>query len=514
MTRDFGLPQVLLVYGLCIPLALVLGYYLATPDQFTSYGLVSLVLLLLCFPLLMRWHHFLLILTWNSVLVIPFLPGQPSFGIAMAAGSLFLSLLLRTMQRQSRGTYVPSVVRPLILLTIVVVVTAYLTGGFGGRVFGAETWGAKRYLGIFGGVIGYFALTMQPIPPRRAKLYATLFFLSGISTVAGDLIYLAGPSYYFLYEFFAWESAALQAASQSSLLRITGVTFAALAVCYAMMLRYGIRGILDMRRPWRLVLFVAVCTASLFGGYRSALILLMVLVICQFCFEGLLRSWLSPILLLVGVLGYGLLVGFADRLPLSVQRSVSFLPVEIDQTAKADALGTLDWRLLMWKIVLPEVPKYLLLGKGFSFSGTDYYLTVEAMARGGLYSFDEATLISGNYHNGFLTIIIPFGIFGLLFFLWFCWAALRVLHQNYRHGDPALRLTNTFLIAYFVARLAFYCVFYGQFDLDFMLFAGTVGLSIALNGGVCRPATSAVDLPAEEEPVLDAGRHASAAQAI
>jgi hypothetical protein len=61
-----------------------------------------------------------------------------------------------------------------------------------------------------------------------------------------------------------------------------------------------------------------------------------------------------------------------------------------------------------------------------------------------------------------------------------------VLYSNYRWGDPKLHRLNTFLLAFFVARLLFYFTLYGQFDLDLMVFTGTVGLSLSLNGGVSR----------------------------
>src|SRR5437879_3225317 len=114
-------------------------------------------------------------------------------------------------------------------------------------------------------------------------------------------------------------------------------------------------------------------------------------------------------------------------MPLAFQRSLSFLPIKVDNLARSDAIGTLDWRFSIWKAVLPEVPKYFLLGKGYSYSGVDSYLTAEAMRRG-LYTPYESTLIDGNYHNGFLTLAIPFSILGVLVFLWFCWSALRVLY--------------------------------------------------------------------------------------
>src|SRR5258708_29570167 len=108
---------------------------------------------------------------------------------------------------------------------------------------------------------------------------------------------------------------------------------------------------------------------------------------------------------MAGILVTGFGVAFMSKLPLSVQRSLSFLPVEIDPQAKIDAAGTLDWRVQMWKVVIKDVPKYLIIGKGYGFSGTDYLLTQEAIKRG-VFAAYEDTLVSGNYHSGLLTILI------------------------------------------------------------------------------------------------------------
>src|SRR5206468_306574 len=154
-----------------------------------------------------------------------------------------------------------------------------------------------------------------------------------------------------------------------------------------------------------------------------------------------------------------------------------------------------------WKVVVPEIPQYLFRCKGFAYSGTDSYLTNEAMRRG-MYPLYEEALISGSYHQGILSLVIPFGIWGAIGFVWFCWAALKALYANYRNGSDELKVVNTFLISYFLARLIFYLFVYGQFELDFFHFTGTVGLSISLNGGVRtgRKPAAERELATEEVP--------------
>jgi hypothetical protein len=99
----------------------------------------------------------------------------------------------------------------------------------------------------------------------------------------------------------------------------------------------------------------------------------------------------------------------------------------------------------------------------------------------------EAVEMVGNFHNGPISVILPFGIFGLLGFLWFAVAGLRVLYQNYRFGDPALLSINTFLFTLFLSYFLFFIVVYGQFRSDMHTFLGMLGLSISLNGGVAKP---------------------------
>lgn len=496
MFRDVALYRSLLTYGLVLPLALVLGYLLATPTDFESLAMIGVVLCVISFPLIMKFHHSLLIIAWNASMIVFFLPGKPTLMMIMSGISLGFWLVNLLMRRDTQALDVPVIRNSLFFLAIVILVTAYFTKGMGGRAFGGEIWGGRRYWWTIAAILGYFALVSRPISKETAKYLVPLFFASGITAIGSDIAYAAGPAFYFLFLFFPVELAASQVVTESSLYRLTGLAFASTALIYTMILVYGIKGIFDLRHFWRLLAFLVLFGLSLFGGYRSILILAVMVLAVQFLYERLYKTIIFPVFVGIFLIAGVFTVVFVDKLPLSIQRTLSFLPLEVHPMAKADAMGTLDWRLQMWKIVIPEVPKYLLMGKGYGYDGTDYFLTQESVRRG-YYNAYEDTMISGNYHNGILTIIIPFGIWGMIGFLWFVGAGLWVLIRNYRYGDPDLYRYNTFLLAYYVARVCFYFTLYGQFDLDFMLFTGIVGLSVALNHGVRKPS----DLVGQTEPV-------------
>jgi hypothetical protein len=500
MSKDSSLLSGLLVFGICVPLAIFLGYQLATPLESTSLVFIALTVFLLLIPIMLKWHHEALIISWNIALVAFFLPGAPMVGYLVGGLSLIFSVAKRALLHQASPIHCPSVSIPLILLAGIVLFTAHETGGIRARALGSDSWGAMRYFQVLGAIAGYFAFIGQPIAPHRAKLMAGLFFLSGATSVIPVLIALAGPGMQSLLVAFSQTSIAStdDTIFALDLQRFVGVTFMSQAVCWFMILRFGIRGVFDWSKPWRFITFAGMILFGLLGGFRSFLIVLGIVCVVQFYFEGLFRTRFFLSFSLTGIFGAALLFAFADHLPLAVQRSISFLPVQIDPAVRLNAASSWDWRLQMWRTTLPIVPQYLLLGKGFNYDGTDYYLTLLGAERG-MASVYDAAMISSDYHQGILTLIVPFGIWGLLAFAAFCAASLRVLYRNYRHSPPELQSINTFLLTYFIGRLIFYVIFYGELYLDLMLFTGAIGLSVSLNGGVRQEAE--VKMP---EPVASA----------
>ena len=118
----------------------------------------------------------------------------------------------------------------------------------------------------------------------------------------------------------------------------------------------------------------------------------------------------------------------------------------------------------------------------------------------GLSAASSTSMMAGDYHNGPLSVVIPFGIYGLVGFIWFVAAAFRFLYRNYRFGDPALRQINIFLLAAFTAKIVFFVFLFGALSYEFYMFTGLIGFSVSLNGEA-EVASSTVETA--EEAVAD-----------
>lgn len=482
MASTFAVTRNHLVFGLCLPLAVLLGYLLAEPYASGSVMVFVIFFAVLIIPVLMRWYHPLLIFSWHLALQPVFLPGRPHIWVVMAAAGLFFAILNRSVDPGYRLTSVPSLTRPMITLLAVVVITAIATGGTGLRVFGSREMGGKSYVYLIAAIIGYFVISTRPIKSPRVAL--ALFFLPGISYAFGQLASALGPGANFILDFFAGSNAPNQfysdPGSDPSMHRLAGLMPASLCVFTWILSRYGATGVLNPRYPWRIAILLGVIVLGSFGGFRSALVLMGLIFFLLACLERMWRSRAFLILLGVGiVLGSGIVV-FSKKLPFPIQRALSFLPIEVEPAARQMAEASTQWRVDMWRAVSVQIPDYLLLGKGYKFAGDDLFMLQESMQRGFSENW-ESSAAAGDYHNGPLSVIIPFGIWGVLAFGWLLYAGVRYLYTVYKNGSEQLRQINRFLLALFVARILFFMFVFGAFYVECYYFTGVLGLSVALN---------------------------------
>ena len=497
-----SLPKSLFIFVFCVPLAIVLGIMLATPLDRSTMLLVSTGFFLLLTPFMLTGHHTFLILSWNAYVNAFFLPGKPYIWMLSAVISLFFLVLIATLNRgKIKLLFVPSITWPLLILALITFVTSQLTGGVGAQSLGSDVFGGKRYIFLWMAIAAYFALSAIPADPQKRQFLAAGFFVSSVTAALSNMAFMLGENFFFLFLLFPVEWALTQAVSEymiGSIMRIGGLGPASVGLVSFLLVRYGIRGMFTFRYPWRSVIFLAAIVMGLFSGFRATFVFAVLLFAVQFFVEGLHRTKFLLIFTIIFSLMAILLLPVASRLPLSVQRCLTVLPLDLDRAAIEAARGSTDWRVELWRAIIPDIPRYLWLGKGYSLDPKDVYFAQMHISVRSTAPYEPA-LIAGDYHNGPLTLIIPFGIWGVLAFLWFCIAAFRVLVRNLKYGDPEIRNINNFLLAAFIANLIYFVFVFGAFYLDLVRFVGIVGLSISLNHGVASLATAPVRVP-ESEP--------------
>lgn len=476
--------RTLVTYGILVPVVLLMGYFVGAPTGAKSYFLLAILFMIMTIPLLMSYHHILLAATWNAAFTLGFISTSLYVWHAIAVVSLILTMMDRIVHRRPLISYRP-LTYSILFLIAAAIGTGLLRGGIGMRVLGSSMYGGKTFATLIAAAIGFFALSWVRVPKRQVLLYVALYFLASLTLIFSNIIYYLGRSFWWLYMFIPPDYAYGQAIADvlnTGVQRIGGVGFALTGVFSFMMVRYGIQGIFDLTKPWRLILYFAVIIGSLFGGFRSTVILYILFFISQFFLEGLHKTKYFWGILLGGAIFLGFLYPMAKSLPVSYQRSLSFLPgIKIDQEAKNDADASVEWRLKIWSVLWPQVGDYLMLGKGFVYDSSDVYLAEESMKRGFIQSEDFA-ITTGDYHSGPLSILIPLGIWGFIAFLLINIFGLRMLYLQFRYGNPDLYMLNLGLLALFTARLIFFWFFFGAIATELYVFLGILGLSLSVNG--------------------------------
>jgi hypothetical protein len=482
----------LIVYAVCVPLAIIIGYMLTNPLDYQSMGFIGVVAALLILPLLMKWHYPLLIFSWTAPFTLFFLPGRPTLFLAMVLVSLTISVVERILNREKHFVPMGGVGWPLLALLGVVIMTAELTGGIGLKAMGSAVYGGRKYVTLIIGILSFFAITAQPIPKNKANLYIFLFYAGTFLSFVSDFYTLVPSPLRFIYQVIPMSDRGIDEMGnvqmQVGVTRLSGLAGTATAVYLWMLARYGIREIFLSGKLWRPAVLCLSFVLIFLGGFRSGIIGALMMFGLIFVMEKVHRTMLMLPIVLAAIMGGVALVPLAPHLPYTFQRALAFLPVNVDPAVRVDAEASTQWRLDMWQALLPTVPNYLLLGKGYSFSVETFndYMGRDATFKS-IDMADNPLALSSDFHSGPFSVVIPFGIWGVLAWLWYCGAGFRVIWRNHRYGDPKLRHLNLFLFAAFVAKCIVFLFIYGGIVDDVSGFGCLIGLSLALNHGVARP---------------------------
>ena len=435
---------------------------------------MNMLVVLGVFPLLLYLVNrpdvwlIVIIALWQSMLKFP---QAPSSLLACHIFAFLLTIFLVIYRLIAKVQRRKSPVRKYVwMFAAVLLVTIYFRG-IGIRFFGSDLWGGASYaiLLIFLGL--FLSADTLTLSPRSWKVSLIIMCFFSLIPTLGELIYLVSggavkAQYYFI------QASGFTAKTLENIETGNGLS------------RYNVMGgamfiylpFFLFRKPFSgktviisvVIIIIAMASAAL-AGFRSAVINQIVF-LTMYTVLGSDEIKLRRGFIMVLCLGSLLLIAaaFAEHLPLSMQRALSFVPfANVSWEARSDALGTTVWRLEMWKRAIYDIPQYLFLGQGFAFNPRELMDIIAA----GTYIRDWA-IVTRAYHNGLLSLILIFGLPGLIAGMGFLLSACRAYNRE-RHlewkNDDLKRIYNVIYIQ-FLTQFVCFLVIYGDTQVSFPSF--------------------------------------------
>jgi hypothetical protein len=376
--------------------------------------------------------------------------------------ALFFSIVMAANQI-IRKQWKPSdpVCRWLIAFSLVLLITASFRG-FGLRAFGGSSWGGAGYIHLAIAIGLYFMARYVQMSPRmwKASLYS-MMLLALLPSVAQLLYVLSGGAIWQQYFFVTPDYSAVtllrSIKQQEDIVRFQSAGWFGYQIwLLALMIRR--RGFIV--NAIRFAMMAGACISAGVSGHRMAFILIVAVTALYVSLQTR-RGWKIIFNRTNIVLGVSLvfLATFARYLPLTYQRALSVIPfANISTEARIDAQGTSTWRVEIWKRMMRQIPRYLIVGKGFAFSPSEIKIT-SAYLRG---DSVEQALASHSYHNGPLGFLFDLGLGGLICGSGFI---LSVISMHYRRmradwtNERLGHLHRVILASYIAQTLVFFFIF-------------------------------------------------------
>jgi hypothetical protein len=284
--------------------------------------------------------------------------------------------------------------------------------GVGFRAFGGEQMGGRFYVQQV--VLSILPILIATIMISRGRLIPAIcagWFMSTTYMVSDFSFIYGGATQRILY-FFEVPTDAINfqlGFEATGVRRFQSLWCVGIALLSALLAWMPLRDIFG-RRIWiGLPVGLGAVALALVSGHRTAFIQTIMTVGLLSLFQKFWTPLRSLAILCLLTLGATTLYLCADRLPLPIQRSISFLPgIKIEPLARDNATDTLYDRVEVLKLAINDIPKYSLIGRGFGMDRFDV-LPSDSFSSGVWNMY-----INGYFYNGLIGSLLKLGVVGFL----------------------------------------------------------------------------------------------------
>jgi len=363
------------------------------------------------------WCAWLFFAFSSSALIIPALPGRPFVWEAIAA-SAWPAVVVHLGLNRTRFSEIGFSrleIRALgcLLIFLGTIVLLMVVHGVGFRALGGEQMGGRFYVQQL--VLGVIPLLFLLAPWSKDRLlgafvasalFSATYVVSDFALISGGrtaqflLNFLEVPTDAFNF-YFGFELTGLR--------RYQSFSIVGRSLLLVLLVAFPLRKILFRRFYFGIPCLAGILMLGLLSGERTRLVQTGLTLIALGFVQ---RIYTLPRLVMLSVflaLAGGVVYTQAHRMPLSVQRAVSFLPgISVDPVAANDAAGTLMDRIAVVQLAMRSVPDRLLLGRGFGMERIDRMVRGEA---------DDGVVLAfqnGQFPNGVVSLLVNTGLLGFL----------------------------------------------------------------------------------------------------
>ena len=391
------LPLVL-TFGLMIPLLILMAQ-----GRFVLAGfLIAAMIGIIVFRRLDIWW-LLVVATLAWGIPLPFYNLSVQLLLRLALGVLGLMGFAMTQGTSTRLGLRSPPRQAALLLFCIVLVTAFARG-WGLRVLGSTMWGGMHYVVLLGGIVVFLCSPQVVVSEKKLWRAVLAMCMLGVVPAAWILVRRFVPELTFLFGGGDDVPAAATAG------RIQAVQMPAIWA--------GMLALLLYDRKFKITLLIVLLGIASFvlmglSGHRTVPVLLGLVGLVYLAVRRKYVPTPQYLHLLAALfLVVALIYAFVEQLPLPFQRALAWWPgLQVAYEAAMSAEGTTTWRIDMWRMMLPMIPEYFLLGRGLAFNIWQAYdVSLMATDVGRLQLFIE----THNYHSGPLFLLVDLGVFGFL----------------------------------------------------------------------------------------------------
>jgi hypothetical protein len=508
-------------------MAAVLGSAIGSSDMRMAAVIIGLIPLVVLFVHLKTNIWVLIPIGWYVGGRLPWLPLPLSVRdicLLLAIGFYIGFFAMRIVPWQRKRTMLDY----LILINLAYLATVYFRNPVGTWAMQSSMVGGRPYFDIAMAFLAFLILSRVNLSDLVAKIFPLFFVIPTWCLAVLELVTRLFPQTAFplgaIYSGVGSSSSMGGMFEEEQKLgetRFTGLVFAGLSSLLALYAKYPPITLVSPLFPGR-VLMAGVSLGTVFlSGFRGALFFAMAAFLLASVLRGRLRDlWISGGMLFLALVAVIALQGTILQLPLTMQRSLSWLPGDWNEATVRDAQGSSQWRFDMWKWAWEDnrIMRDKVWGQGFGFNLEDMNIIANALLAGqtgGAFlggSQQESFIIMGSFHSGPLSTIKVIGVVGfLLYYPLLCYMALvawRLCVQS--------RGKKVFPLALFVGIPVIYepfnfIVIFGALDSNYpqmLLWAGLLNMIKRYLDVSTTPPQTAPAAPSQSKRAMVSGAHA------